>query len=86
MGNLAKSKIKFYICDKNELNILRLKLNRLDKSIVRPGNGRLACQKHTAIHCQFRLVYSKLGKTAEVRFDRAKQLNRRRQRRPALYG
>ena len=43
-------------------------------------------RKNTAIHCQFRLVYSKLGITAEVRFNRAKQMKRRRQRRPALYG
>ena len=35
--------------------------------------------KNTAIHGQFRLIYSKLGKTAQVRFNRAKQLNRRRQ-------
>ena len=36
-------------------------------------------KKNTAIHCQFRLVYSKLRKTALIRFNRAKQLNRRRQ-------
>ena len=29
-------------------------------------------RKNTAIHCQFRLVYSKLGKAAQVRFNRAK--------------
>ena len=28
-------------------------------------------RKNTVIHCQFRMVYSKLGKTAEVRFNRA---------------
>ena len=43
-------------------------------------------RKNLAIHCQFRLAYSNLGKTAEVRFNRAEQLNRRRHRRPALYG
>ena len=36
-------------------------------------------RKNTAIHCQFRLIYSKLGKTAQVRFNRAKQLNHGRQ-------
>ena len=43
----------------------------------------LKCDRVTdfgrAIHCQFRQVNSKLGKTAQVHFNRAKQLNRRRQ-------
>ena len=38
-------------------------------------------RNNTALHCQARLIYSKLGKTAQVRFNRAKQLNHRRQRR-----